>query len=373
MLDNNKINYYSNKFKISIDTLLEDYKDDKKTLYKIFKKIYHLQTGLIIYRPKLQYLLLFTPLPKYFKTKDFGDLYLNICGKYSYHGDPSSNILMGNVMLPHQDLSPIPFFFQYKYNFKNKYLTSNIFYFEIKVDTHSFRSPWSTQSIAIGVGSIDTPIKNNHVGWTRHTVGYHSDDGNVFSDNQILCNLPAYSYGDVIGCAIEYCDEFSYKIYFTKNGKLLPFAKLLYTNKYLTPMISLDHSASIETNFGERNFKFDVEYLKSPFVISTYNYFIHNYFKLSKYTFESNSNYFNLSQKKLMIKKKVPFNNYNTIQNIMFNNELLEPLIKNDQNELTNFLSNEDDKTNFQEMYNISNTIIENLKKDIEFLSNINV
>ena len=48
MLDNNKINYYSNKFKISIDTLLEDYKDDKKTLYKIFKKIYHLQTGLII-------------------------------------------------------------------------------------------------------------------------------------------------------------------------------------------------------------------------------------------------------------------------------------------------------------------------------------
>jgi hypothetical protein len=80
---------------------------------------------------------------------------------------------------------------------------------------------------------------------------------------------------------------------------------------------------------------------------------------------------FNLVPKKLIIKKKTPFNNYNTIQNMMFKNELLEPLISNDQNELNNFLESEETKDNFEEIHIISNNIINSIKKDISYLSNI--
>jgi hypothetical protein len=363
MLENNRIDYFSNKIRISINILLDQYKNDKKTLYKIFRKLYHLQTGLRLYKVKLEYLLLYTPLPRYFKVKDFGDLYLNICNRYSFHGFSYNNILMGNVIIPHPNFSPIPFFFQYKYKNKNYYSISNVYYYEISVDKESFREPWNNESIAIGIGCISTPILNNHVGWSIDTIGYHSDDGNFFSNNQLTTTLPTFGCNDVVGCGIEYCGEFNYKIFFTKNGELLPFSKLLFTTKKLTPMISLDHSAAITTNFGESNFCFDISQYNSPKVISTYNYFTQNYFRLSEYSYDSNKSLFNI-KKKLIIKKKEGFNNFNTIKNIMFNSGLLEPLISNDQNELVNFLNNTENN-------NFNNNIIDNLKDDIEFLSSI--
>lgn len=371
MLENNKINYFSNKFKISIDTLFEVYKNDKKSLFLIFKKIYHLHTGLKLYRPRLEYLLLFNPLPKYFKISDYSGDFLNICSRYSFHGEKSNNILMGNVILPHQSISPIPFFFQYKFKNKNYYKISNVFYYEITIDKEPFREPWDGQSISIGYGTTDTPIKNNHVGWSPNSIGYHCDDGKVFSDNSILCELEKYSYGDTVGCVLIYLNKNEYKVLYTLNGKLLPFSRNFITKKQLTTMISLDYPAAVTTNFGENNFLFNIEEFILPNLISTKNYFIYNYFRLNGHTFDSNLGMFNLVPKKLIIKKKTPFNNYNTIQNMMFKNELLEPLISNDQNELNNFLESEETKENFEEIHIISNNIINSIKKDILYLSNV--
>lgn len=379
MLENYKINYYCNKFEISIDKLLKYYKNDKKSLLLIFKKIYHLHTGNKIYKPKIENILLFNPLPKYFKINDFKNDFMNICNRYSFHSNPGHNILMGNVILPHPSISPIPFFFQYKYKNRNKYTTSNVFYYEIIVDPEAFRKPWDDQSIAIGYGSIDTPARFNHVGWSDTTIGYHSDDGKVFSDNNCISDLPTYSYGDTVGAGIIYIREYEYKLFFTLNGKLLPFNKMLYTKKKLTTMISLDYSAAVTVNFGHTNFLFNIEEYNNPFIISTNNIFIHNYFRLNGHNFDTNTGYFNLPKKKLIIKKKKKvFNNFNTIQEMMFKDDLLKPLLSNEDNELVHFLNEEKQKENnkifeseLEDIQEMSENIIDNIKNDIEYLSNI--
>lgn len=386
MLENSKINYYCNIFKLSIDILLDIYNNNPKKFFIIFKKIYLIHTGNKLNRPNLQHFLLFNPLPKYFKIKDHNGDYMNICDRYSFHGTHGNNILISNIVIPHYTLSTIPFFMQYKYNNKFKKITSNVFYYELTIDKKPFRSPWKDQSISIGYGKVTTQLKNNHVGWSANTIGYHSDDGKIFCENSINCVLPVYSYGDTVGAGIIYISKFEYKFFFTLNGKMLPFTRIAIIKERLSAMISIDHPASVLVNFGQRNFLYDFSQHITPIVINTSNTFIKNYFKLNMYCFESNLKYFTLYH------KNIPKNKVN------FSDSLLEPLIEpvesdsesselsddiistntdnllinEDENELTNYLMDTQNlNETFIEYNNVAIELINKIKKEIQYLTDV--
>lgn len=319
MLDNNKLNNICSKINLSFDLILKNYcytnKKNQKKLKNFIKKIYFLHTGKKINNIKLQYILLFTPLPSYFKVEHFNDNYLRIFNKYSFHSYPSNNILVGNIILPHKDLSPIPFFFNYKFNNKIMNKIQNIYYYEIIIDSKPFRESWTNQSISVGFGIIDTPIKNNFLGWSENTIGYNSFSGKIISDNVCLKNCKKYGYNDIVGAGIKYITENNYEFFFTLNGKLININKKFIISEKLTMMMSMDYSAAIDVNFGESNFCFDLNQLNSSNeILSTNNSFIKNRFNLKMFEFETN-----LSKLKLSIYKK-----------IKFKDELTELLIKDE-------------------------------------------
>ena len=102
-------------------------------------------------------------------------------------------------------------------------------------------------------------------GSSSHSYGYHSN-GNIFYDGAKECWNQEYSDGDVVGCYVDFENEI---LYFTKNGYVvneprinrgdsLPFSDMLY------PAIGLSSNGTIVyTNFGEEEFVFDVEGIKT--------------------------------------------------------------------------------------------------------------
>ena len=302
MLDNNKIIDLCYKIDFEKNFLLQNYYKNNKKIISIFKKIYYLIMGINLYKISLQYILLFIPLPRYFKLNN-QNIY-NISNTYSNLNNlvNSNLILMGNIRLPHYSTCPIPFFFQHKYNNKIRYTISNIYYYECTIDEYNFIEPFENQAISIGYGNIRTPINYNFVGWAKHTVGYHSDDGMIYSDNIILAKSEKYSNGDTVGAGLIYLEKNKYKIFFTLNGKIINLYQTLITNKKLTIMINIHHSAAVKVNFGETNFLYDFTSLITSNVISTQNNFINN-FSLKPFIYDLNTS------------------------NFKFNNMLLEPLL----------------------------------------------
>jgi len=287
MLDNNKIIELCNEMNITKKLLLEKYFNQNKEIILLFKKLYYIIMGIKLYKIKLQYILFFIPLPRYFKINDYQSKFINICNKYSNCNDSANSILMGNVILPHPSICPIPFLFQHKYNNKFNYSISNVYYYELTVDKNSFKEPFENQAISIGFGTIKIPINYNFVGWAKHTVGYHSDDGMMYADNIIIDKMERYSNGDTVGAGLIYLEENIYKIFFTLNGNLINLYQTLITNKKLTVMININHSSAVQVNFGENNFLFDFTSLISSNIITTKNKFINN-FSLCDFTYKSN-------------------------------------------------------------------------------------
>ena len=302
MIDNINFIYYSNKINITKQLLLKNYFINNKKMILIFKQLYYLIMGIKLYKIKLQYILLFTPLPRYFKIKDHKNKFINLCNKYSNCNESENLILMGNVILPHSSICPIPFLFQHKYNNKIRYTISNVYYYELTIEKTSFKEPFENQAISIGYGNVRTPITYNFVGWAKHTIGYHSDDGMIYANNVIIAKSDKYSNGDTIGAGLIYVEKNIYKIFFTLNGNLIPLYQTLITNKKLSVMINLNYSSSVKVNFGEDNFLFDFTSLITSNVITTKNNFIDN-FSLKKFTYKSNNSKYK------------------------FNNILLEPLL----------------------------------------------
>jgi hypothetical protein len=289
MLDNNKIIEFCNKINITKQLLLENYFTNNKEILSIFKKLYYLVMGIKIYKMNLQYVLLFTPLPRYFKITDHSSKFINMYNKYSNCDDTANSILMGNVILPHPSTCPIPFLFQHKYNNRFRYTISNVYYYELTVDKNSFKEPFANQAISIGYGAIRTPINYNFVGWAKHTVGYHSDDGMIYADNVIIAKSDNYSNGDIVGAGLIYLEKNKYKIFFTLNGNLINLYQTLITTKKLTVMMNIHHSSAVKINFGETNFLFDFTTLITSNIITTKNNFIDN-FSLDKFIYNSNKN-----------------------------------------------------------------------------------
>lgn len=169
----------------------------------------------------------------------------------------------------------------------NLYL-SNIYYFEIEVNTNQFRNGWDNECISIGFCNrkVNSSCIGYQVGWIKGSFGYHSDDGGIFTEtgshhSQGL-NDP-WGPGDVVGAGILFFKN-KIKIFFTKNGKFLGFfanKNIKNQNYNLTPAISIDSSYPVSVNFGQNQFKFCLknmvlDYYKKPSNTILNNHYLKN-------------------------------------------------------------------------------------------------
>eukprot|EP00519_Triparma_laevis_P013837 CAMPEP_0182496762 /NCGR_PEP_ID=MMETSP1321-20130603/5356_1 /TAXON_ID=91990 /ORGANISM="Bolidomonas sp., Strain RCC1657" /LENGTH=120 /DNA_ID=CAMNT_0024700449 /DNA_START=81 /DNA_END=443 /DNA_ORIENTATION=+ len=95
-------------------------------------------------------------------------------------------------------------------------------------------------------------------GWDELSYGYHGDDGGVFYANGDMIRRygPSFGTGDTIGCGLTFHPHRS--IFFTLNGEYLGVAFENIKEGSLYPTIGIDTKAKIRTNFGEKEWKFDV-------------------------------------------------------------------------------------------------------------------
>lgn len=98
-------------------------------------------------------------------------------------------------------------------------------------------------------------------GWESNSIGYHSDDGNIFiSKTQGEKYGPTFSNKDIIGCCIDYLNKISF---FTKNGVKLKTVEF-YSSEELFPAVSFrKKDQSIRINFGDSQFIYNIRaYIK---------------------------------------------------------------------------------------------------------------
>ena len=114
---------------------------------------------------------------------------------------------------------------------------------------------------AIGIGLTGKGSKLNQMpGWSKKTIGYHGDNGLVYSNS--IQNKKGLDYGptfgkdDVIGCGVDFESN---TVFFTKNGRSFGIAKRNWPKQLWYPTIGL-HSLNerVKVNFGEDKFVFNI-------------------------------------------------------------------------------------------------------------------
>lgn len=244
--------------------LINLYKNDKKTFEEKIKKLYYQNNLVKINNITLKDFLLIVKLPSTFILED--DTYCNMFDHYSYHGNNIFYTLYSNQSIPFILESPIPFNFV---NYDQKYI-SNVYYYEITLDKERFREELNNEMVSFGY-SIKTVIDNFHIGWNNYSIGYHSDDGNIFMNSYQYNSLEKYNIGDTVGAGIIYKDVNKYEIFFTKNGELIVEGITFNNSQHIYPSLSFKHSVGISVNFGKYNFKYDFSQHIDPHILSTYN------------------------------------------------------------------------------------------------------
>jgi hypothetical protein len=122
-------------------------------------------------------------------------------------------------------------------------LSSHRRYFEV--------IPCSKMSISIGVASMGAPL-NEHVGTTRHSLGYQVDSGHVISDGTLVGCTPVHNYpGVVIGCGAVFPSDGSRgnaDMFFTINGVLVSKHQVIVPVSGLFPTLCISGNGICELN-----------------------------------------------------------------------------------------------------------------------------
>ena len=170
-----------------------------------------------------------------------------------------NKFIYSNFIIPHPKNSSIPFTIGLCKNDKFNMILSNIFYFEVFLDSYHFRKPFQNESLKVGFSSVENNCNDITLG-TNLTFGfdlikstYISNFHEIFLPNSIL-------KGDTVGIGLEYVDNFIYKPFFTHNGKVVNIKiNNIVTKKQLKVILSLRLSTGIDVNFGNREFLFDIK------------------------------------------------------------------------------------------------------------------
>ncbi|CAO3660215.1 unnamed protein product [Umbelopsis ramanniana] len=128
-----------------------------------------------------------------------------------------------------------------------------IFYFEVEIVSKG-------RDGYIGIGFCwQSNLLNRLPGWDDHSWGYHGDDGHSFcSSGNGKPYGPKFGTGDTIGCGVNFQDM---SAFYTKNGVDLGTAFQGLQGASLYPCVGFrTPGEQVEVNFGEREFKFDIEH-----------------------------------------------------------------------------------------------------------------
>jgi hypothetical protein len=131
------------------------------------------------------------------------------------------------------------------------YLQNNVLgYFEVTI---RHKSP----EVVVGVGLATKPYPFwRFPGWNLHSVGYHSDDGCKFwnDDGQGQEYGKSFGIGDTVGCGWLPAEG---KVYFTLNGEYLGIAYAeVETAHFYFPTVAADGNAIVEVNLGRKPFQY---------------------------------------------------------------------------------------------------------------------
>ena len=168
--------------------------------------------------------------------------------------------IYSNYILPHISNSSIPFSFGLKSDNKFKLLESNVYYFEMHVDTFVFRKPSFDEILKIGI--IDS--LSNCFNFEKDVCyGINFFNNSIVFDKEFyflneINELP-FKKGDTIGIGIEYLKKNSYSFFITVEGKKLDASHEFETRRKLKLVMQIKMFTGINMNFGDKEFKFNIE------------------------------------------------------------------------------------------------------------------
>ena len=141
-------------------------------------------------------------------------------------------------------------------------------YFEVSLDardqtyTEERHPPELDECVAVGLGTARFPLSGSQPGWKNASVGYHSDDGNLFRATGQGCSYgPRFGDGDTVGCGICLLTG---AVFFTHNGTYLGVAMYDWIgDQELFPIVGVGSHTRGTITFGAcidkpaGGFKFD--------------------------------------------------------------------------------------------------------------------
>ena len=181
-----------------------------------------------------------TPLPRKLSTRD-KSIFINVsppyCCEYNLVLEYNSSVFTAGSV---RASDSIPAQCQF-------------YYFEIKIVDKG-------DGGCIGIGL--TPQSSNlrkMPGWEKNTIGYHGDDGYIYSGSSNAGNSkgsgPLFGTSDVIGCGINLKTK---EVIFTKNGADIGLEYLMMPGISLFPTVGLHTSGErVWVNFGQKPFRFN--------------------------------------------------------------------------------------------------------------------
>ncbi|KIH88548.1 ran-binding protein [Sporothrix brasiliensis 5110] len=130
-----------------------------------------------------------------------------------------------------------------------------IYYYEVTILSKK------REESTIGIGFSEASAKlSRPPGWEPGSWGYHSDDGNVFTDHGSGKKYgPSFGPGDIVGCGVNFRTGTAF---FTKNGEDLgvAFKDIKSSSLKLFPSVGMKKLGEhIRVNFGQVPFTFDID------------------------------------------------------------------------------------------------------------------
>lgn len=222
---------------------------------------------------------------------------LNILNRYIFNGLDTTNIpkeldmsyfsyIYSDKVLPHPSNSNIPFTIGYTKENKFNLVNTNLFYFEVFIDTYSFRKPFLNERLNIGFTDVTEDPNNINFG-SDSTFGIDCINSIFrYYDEDILLPI-LITKGDTVGLGLQYIERYKYKPVVTFNGNLVKLNNnlLIETKDVLKIIINLKMYTGIDVNFGNKEYKFNIEELvmSNNIINSSKNNLINNGFNVKEF------------------------------------------------------------------------------------------
>ena len=117
--------------------------------------------------------------------------------------------------------------------------------------------------VSVGLATRAFPLRTKQVGWDRHSIGFHGDDGVLYHRSGMGVRRlgPRFGAGDTVGCGVDLQLGL---VFFTLNDMYLGLAFRIGPAALpfqLYPTVGIDSHQQLSLNFGMQPFRFDVDRL----------------------------------------------------------------------------------------------------------------